>query len=52
MPQAIVCVSVGFELCMSNFVESLSFLHLFMLVLMLQSTANLRLGFFFPKWEY
>lgn len=52
IPQAIVYVNLVFVLCMSNFVESLSISLLFMLVLMLQSTACLKLVFFFFKWEY
>lgn len=42
----IVYVSLVFVLCMSNFVESLSFPLLFMLVLMLQSTACLKVAFY------
>lgn len=49
IPQAIVYINLAFVLSMSNFVESFSFPLLFMLVLTLQSTACLKLAFFFSN---
>lgn len=40
------CSLVSVQLCISTFMESLSFPVLFMLVLMLKSTACLKLAFF------